>query len=176
MKPDEIAERLAKEELLDVDNGLFIVHSAAVKYISLMMAENKEDVDSQVLVVASWLHNIGRAKEGGDHAVISCEAAKELFKNTTSDFYYKVCDCVLNHRCGNKPETTEGKILRDADKIAFLHPTYLDFVKAEFERDKNPQKFDAFIKEKIAYRKELILPEGKAIFDEYSSFITDNLL
>lgn len=168
LKPEEIAEKFAKERLLDLENGLFLVHSAAVKFVSLNLSEPLQDVNKQVLIVASWLHNIGKAKDAEGHEIISYEYTKNLFKNMPSDFYYTLSDCVLNHCSSKKPETTEGEILHDADKIAFLHPTYLDFVKAEFEREGKPAEFSKFVKEKISFRDSVVFPKGQKLFDEYA--------
>jgi len=168
LKPEEIAEKFAKEQLLDLENGLFLVHSAAVKFVSLNLAEHLQDVDTQVLVVASWLHNIGKVRGSAGHEIIGCGYTQALFKNMPSDFYYTISDCVLNHCCSKKPETIEGEILHDADKIAFLHPTYLDFVKAEFEREGKAAEFTKFVKEKIAFRDSVLFPKGLKLFDEYA--------
>jgi len=84
----------------------------------------QEGGDLESIKFAAILHDIGRPIEditGEDHAYISANIARRLLtlwkvSQKTIDTVY---DAILNHRFskGRTPQTLEGKIISDADKI-----------------------------------------------------------
>ncbi len=100
-------------------------HVYRVLYNALDIASCEVGADMGVLVCACLLHDIGRPDQLSDpklcHAVVGAEKAyKFLTENGYSqDFAAHVRDCVRTHRYRRAcpPETTEARILFDADKL-----------------------------------------------------------
>lgn len=97
-------------------------------YDLCMYIGKEEKANLYILQLASLLHDTGRKKEienpnEFDHAIISSEIASEILKkyNINGDIQKQVIHCISSHRYrfrgNNKPETSEAKILFDADKI-----------------------------------------------------------
>src|SRR6266571_9194800 len=86
-----------------------------------------EGGDLSTIWAAVALHDIGQERErrfGGDHASIGAELAALLLKDTPfpQDFIPAVQQAIREHRMtgGIIPQTLEGRILYDADKIDCL--------------------------------------------------------
>lgn len=86
-----------------------------------------EGGDLPTIWAAVALHDIGQERErrhGGDHALIGAELAAELLKNTPFPQHSipAVQQAIREHRMtgGAIPQTLEGRILYDADKIDCL--------------------------------------------------------
>ena len=84
----------------------------------------QEGGDLPIIWAAVAFHDIGQERErryGGDHAFIGAELASELFSNTSfpQAFIPAVQQAIREHRMtgGVVPQTLEGRILYDADKI-----------------------------------------------------------
>ena len=90
--------------------------------------------DIEVISVAAMLHDVGRPEESLSkgavcHAVIGAKIAAEYLekRNFEPDFIAKVVHCIESHRFrrGGAPESTEAKILFDADKLDSIGPVGL---------------------------------------------------
>lgn len=102
-------------------------HVMRVNKLCIKIAEFEKDVDMEVLIPASLLHDIARVEENNDnsgtidHAVLGSQMSKEILKNISYDEekIEKIAHCILAHRfrTGNEPKTLEAKILFDADKL-----------------------------------------------------------
>lgn len=100
-------------------------HVYRVLFTALEIAEYENSVDYDVLITACLLHDIGRREQFENPAVCHAEVgAKKAYdfcieNGYSEDFAKKVASCILTHRfrSNNPPETTEEKILFDADKI-----------------------------------------------------------
>ena len=86
-----------------------------------------EGGDLPTIWAAVALHDIGQERErryGGDHALIGTELAAELLKDTSFPQHSipAVQQAIREHRMtgGAIPQTLEGRILYDADKIDCL--------------------------------------------------------
>ena len=86
-----------------------------------------EGGDLSTIWAAVALHDIGQERErsyGGDHASIGAELAAQLLKDTPfpQDSIPAVQQAIREHRMtgGVTPQTLEGRILYDADKIDCL--------------------------------------------------------
>lgn len=86
-----------------------------------------EGGDLPTIWAAVALHDIGQEQErrfGGDHALISAEMAAELLTNTRFPQHSipGVQEAIREHRMtgGTIPQSLEGRILYDADKIDSL--------------------------------------------------------
>lgn len=100
-------------------------HIYRVLFNALEIAKHEKDVDYDVLICASLLHDIGRKEqfENSDlcHAEVGAKKAQRflLENNFDREFAEKVAHCILCHRYRNNniPQTIEAKILFDADKL-----------------------------------------------------------
>lgn len=100
-------------------------HIYRVLYSALDIASTEENVDYDVLITACLLHDIAREDQNKNpeicHAEYGAEKAyKFLIENSFDEcFAEKVKHCISSHRFrkNNAPESTEAKILFDADKI-----------------------------------------------------------
>lgn len=91
----------------------------------LLAADSNADYD--VLLPAALLHDIARVKEDNDstgktdHAVVSAQMAGPILTGLgySPETISKITHCILAHRyrTGHTPQTTEAKILFDADKL-----------------------------------------------------------
>lgn len=102
-------------------------HVMRVYELTLHLAKSEKDVDFDILIPATLLHDIARVKESADltgtidHAILGSELASDILKNMNyeDDKIEKIKHCILTHRyrTGNEPQSTEAKILFDADKL-----------------------------------------------------------
>jgi uncharacterized protein len=83
-------------------------------------------VDSDVLVAAAWLHDVGRAREDrgeiDDHAEWGASESRTVLRDLGEDdsaFLDAVAHCVRTHRFSTdvEPETLEAQLLSDADNL-----------------------------------------------------------
>lgn len=100
-------------------------HIYRVLYIALDIAKNEKNVDYDVLIASCLLHDIGRKEQAENpticHAQIGSEKAYRFLIscNWSDKKANHVKECILTHRfrSNNPPNTLEGKILFDSDKI-----------------------------------------------------------
>ncbi len=100
-------------------------HIYRVLYSALDIARGENCVDYDVLICACLLHDIARQEQSENPAICHAEAgAEKAYKFLTESgfdvsFAEKVKHCISSHRFrkNNAPESTEAKILFDADKI-----------------------------------------------------------
>ena len=100
-------------------------HVYRVLYLALDIAEHEPHADSDVLIAACLLHDIGRQAQYDDptvcHAVHGAEMAETYLKEQGFDpiFIHRVRDCIRSHRFRKNapPESLEARILFDADKL-----------------------------------------------------------
>ena len=100
-------------------------HVYRVLYLALDIAKYEKEVDIDVLIIASLLHDIGREEQFKNpnlcHAKVGSEKAyaylmKKGFSEKTANH---IRDCIYTHRfrSDNPPKSIEAKILFDADKL-----------------------------------------------------------
>ena len=100
-------------------------HIYRVLYNALEIAKEEKTVDYDVLITACLLHDIGRKEQFENpalcHAAVGGDKAyRFLMKNGFEEaFSTKVKSCIQTHRFRKsmQPESTEAKILFDADKL-----------------------------------------------------------
>lgn len=100
-------------------------HVYRVLYAALDIAAYEENVDTDVLIAAALLHDIGRKEQLENpalcHARIGAEKADVFLRENgfAPAFCEKVHCCILTHRFRSEapPESLEAKILFDADKL-----------------------------------------------------------
>ena len=100
-------------------------HVYRVLYNALEIAKDEADVDYDILITACLLHDIGRMEQIADptlcHATVGSEKAYHFLLELGMDaaFTQQVRHCIQTHRFRKnlQPQTTEAKILFDADKL-----------------------------------------------------------
>lgn len=100
-------------------------HIYRVLYGALEIARAETDVDYDVLIAACLLHDVGRREQFENpsicHAMVGAEKAYSflLGNGFGESFAGKVKHCIQTHRFRKsmEPESTEAKILFDADKL-----------------------------------------------------------
>lgn len=100
-------------------------HVYRVLHIALQIAETEEKVDTDVLIAACLLHDIGRQAQAKNpklcHAQVGAKRAARFLKKQRfpEEFSNRVCSCILTHRFRkeNPPGSLEAQILFDADKL-----------------------------------------------------------
>ncbi len=108
-------------------------HIIRVYNLCLHLAEDESNMDMNVLEAAALLHDIARVKEftdktgSIDHAVLGAAMAEQILKmlGYSEKKIAHIKHCITAHRFRGevKPETTEAKILFDADKLDVLGAT-----------------------------------------------------
>lgn len=91
---------------------------------ALVLAEG-EQVDYDILITATLLHDIGRGEQIADpslcHAAVGSEKAYRFLTENgfPQAFAKRVKDCIRTHRFrkSDQPQSLEAKILFDADKL-----------------------------------------------------------
>ncbi len=100
-------------------------HIYRVLYVALDIARFEADVDYNVMLAACLLHDIAREEQNEDpsvcHALIGGEKAYAFLRSIGWDEvrarHVKACIQSHRYRTELQPQTTEAKILFDADKI-----------------------------------------------------------
>lgn len=125
---------MTKEMYLQLENYMHVcmddsahdkAHIYRVLSYALEIAHTENDVNYDVLIAACLLHDIGRSEQFINpklcHAKIGSEKAYTFLisHNFSPDFAEQVKHCILTHRFRKNqlPQTTEAKILFDADKL-----------------------------------------------------------
>jgi putative nucleotidyltransferase with HDIG domain len=106
---------LCLNKIQDKQEAEFLkLHSRKVAEIAKILGEKKK-LDTEILEIAGYLHDIGRSIVSEGHAKKSIELAEKEFKLSES-----LKDCILNHGSKSEPVTKEGKIFQIADKLAII--------------------------------------------------------
>ena len=117
--------RFARRQLSENHCGHDFDHTLRVYSNAMRLAELCGG-DTKIIAVAALLHDIGRAEESRTkgavcHAEIGADMAADFLKKMhfDDDFIDRVVHCIRRHRFrrGEMPESTEAKILFDADKL-----------------------------------------------------------
>jgi uncharacterized protein len=134
--------------------------------------------DLKVLGAAALLHDIGRSQEdvtGISHSVLSGEMSQEILKELGFDEVEidEVVDAIRTHRFseGIEPNSLEGKILSDADKLDAIGA--IGVFRAIAQANSTGVGIEAFLKhadEKLLRLKNLMYTDGaKTVAEERHS-------
>lgn len=93
-----------------------------VNYTKELLNSIELDVDKDVCVISAYWHDVGRIKINEGHEKLSAQMLKEEMINRGYDnkFISKCCLAIENHKWNMQPTTTEGLIVKDADKLAWI--------------------------------------------------------
>lgn len=164
---------IAKENYEEED---YKYHILPVVKNALLLAK-KLNADLEVVEVASYLHDIGRAVKRGqfvkenEHHILGVDKTRKILKEVGYDesFIKKVEHCILTHRGrkGPNPETIEAEIVACADAMAHFD-TFLDLFNFFLKTTNSFEELILEIEQKMDrnWNKKLTLPEAKEIVRE----------
>lgn len=100
-------------------------HIYRVLRAALEIAKGHPEADRDILIAACLLHDIGRGEQLKDPSVSHAQAGADMAEACLLEMGWspararRVADAVRTHRYrgGARPQTIEGKILYDADKL-----------------------------------------------------------
>lgn len=80
------------------------------------------EADNEVCIISAYWHDVGRLEQDKGHALISANLLKKEMEELNYDekIIDKCYKAVYKHGWKEEPETIEGVIIRDADKIDFV--------------------------------------------------------
>ena len=115
----------AKQYMLEIEDPEHSLEHAldVVEFCKMLLSKiNTKDIDIDCVVLSCYWHDVGRIKVQDGHELLSAQMLyKELVDNKyTQDFADKCFECVQHHKYDMNPKTTEGLLLKDCDKLAFL--------------------------------------------------------
>lgn len=114
---------IAKDYMSKVDDPKHSTDhmNSVVKYTKEILKFEKE-ADKEVCIVSAYWHDVGRLYIEKGHAKLSAKMIQEEMRkeNYDEEFIEKCVKAISNHGWSENPETLEGIIIRDADKIDFV--------------------------------------------------------
>lgn len=101
----------------DSVHGLKHVENVVINTIEILKEEN--DAEKEVCILSAYWHDVGRLYGKENHGVNSAEMLKrELINNNYDEEFVEKCyKAIYKHDTKEIPETLEGIIVKDADKI-----------------------------------------------------------
>lgn len=119
IKSIEEAKKLAS---LINDSSHNLIHVKSVVKSAIEISKKYSEVDSDLIQVGAWWHDVGRLYLDQGHEKLSAEMASNFLQNLDIDL--KICKTVYNviifHKWIMQPQTIEGEIVRDADKLDYI--------------------------------------------------------
>jgi len=113
----------AREILSKAENaGYLLLHTESVVRIARMLCESFPQVDKELVEIAAWWHDTGRVNTS-DHEWLSAHMASNYFldQNIGRGKAEKIFYAIVRHKWSMRPETLEGHIIRDADKLDYVN-------------------------------------------------------
>lgn len=97
-------------------------HMESVVKYTIEILRNEEQANKEVCIISAYWHDVGRSIQKKDHALLSANMLKEeMEKLQYDDEIIEQCYlAIYKHSWYDMPETLEGIIVRDADKIDFI--------------------------------------------------------
>ena len=100
-------------------------HIYRVLYGAVDIAGYEKKVDTDVLIAACLLHDVGREKQFSDPSICHAQAGGEMALafllsqnwDAPKALHVKSCICSHRYRADNPPQSIEAQILFDADKL-----------------------------------------------------------
>ena len=133
-----------------------------VYYTKILIERLNIEINVDVCIISAYWHDVGRIKQKDGHEKISAEMLKETMKqyNYDDSLIDKCYKAIENHKWNMAPETTEGLIIKDADKLAWIG-------KGRWESCvKNNQRLDAIVELLPNLRNDILyFDESRKIYD-----------
>lgn len=115
---------LAKEYMISIKDFEHDVNhmNDVVYYTKKLIDELDIEIDPEVCIISAYWHDVGRTKLGLGHEKLSADMLKEIMIQMGYDeiLIEKCYKAIENHKWNMTPETNEGLVVKDADKLAFL--------------------------------------------------------
>lgn len=110
----------ALEIMEDLDDPVHgIEHMRGVVDNTITLLNNQNEADKEVCILSAYWHDVGRKYGKEDHELKSAEMLKQelMSLNYDNDFIEKCYKAIYKHGEKTIPDTLEGIIVRDADKL-----------------------------------------------------------
>jgi len=103
------------------DSAHNFIHIKSVVKFAKEIVKEYSDVDTDLIEVEAWWHDVGRLYNE-IHERLSAEMAYKSLKELKVEdiLCKKVYDAIVFHKWSMQPQTIEGEIIRDADKLDFI--------------------------------------------------------
>lgn len=197
--PVEIIVRVAEHLFKDSNGSHDWEHTQRVVRMCNKIGKT-EGAEMDVLTIAAYLHDIGRCRQDSSngkicHAAAGSEMAETIIENLdiTQEKKNNILHCIKSHRFRGQviPETTEAKVLFDADKLdamgaigvarAYLFAGELGAML--HNPDNNIENTHPYSKDDTGYREymvklrkikdKIMTDEGRRLAEERHSFMDD---
>ena len=153
-----------------------LVHVLDVVEYSKEILETEHEANKEVCMIAAYWHDVGRIQQNKGHGLISANELKaEMEKQHYEAKFIEECyKAIYKHEWKEEPETLEGIIIRDADKIDFVG------ISRWKECIKKDCKFHKMLELLPTVRKDILkLEVSKEIYDreigKLVAFLHDNV-
>lgn len=93
-----------------------------VNYTKKILENIEDDVEPEICIIAAYWHDVGRTKISEGHEELSAKMLKEQMQKMGYDeeLIDKCYKAIKFHKWDMKPVTTEGLVIKDADKVAWI--------------------------------------------------------
>lgn len=137
-----------------------------VRYAAILAG--KLNVDVEIVEIAAWLHDIGSIREGREnHHITGAKIAEKILKGLgyPKEKIEKVKHCIISHRGSKnlKRETTEARIIADADGMSCFDNIGGLFKAAFIYENKNQEEATKSIKQKLVNSLNKLSPLARQI-------------
>ena len=156
----EIAKKYMKS-IDDYEHDINHVNDV-VYYTKLLIERLDIEINVDACIISAYWHDVGRIKANGGHEKISAQMLKETMEqyNYDSSLIDKCYKAIENHKWNMMPETAEGLVLKDADKLAWIGIGRWESC------INNNQKLDTIVELLPRLRNEVLyFDESKRIYD-----------
>ncbi|TDS18538.1 putative metal-dependent HD superfamily phosphohydrolase [Maribacter caenipelagi] len=121
------AEVFATNLLSDNDNPRYLYHNlrhtqrVVNSTKELIEGEKVNEIESEILLVAAWFHDLGYTISYENHEENSCQMAKDFLAehDNNDSFMDTVCSLIMATKKDYEPKNELEKIIRDADSSHF---------------------------------------------------------
>jgi uncharacterized protein len=173
-----VIEEFVRKQLAGNSKGAHTFdHTKRVYALSIRIGKG-QGADLKILGAAALLHDIGRPKEaerGVSHSILSGELSQDILKTAGFDDVEidKVVDAIRTHRFseGIEPNSLEGRILSDVDKIDAIGA--IGVFRAIAQASSKGKGIEAFLNhadEKLLRLRDLMYTDGaRAVAEERHS-------
>ncbi len=155
---------IAREYMQSIQDYEHNIHhlNDVVYYMKELIQKLDMDIHVDVCIVSAYWHDVGRTKVSTGHEKISAQMLKEVMQQYHYDqsFINECCKAIENHKWNMVPETVEGLIIQDADKLAWIGMGRWN------ECVQNQQRLDSIMKLLPNLRNEILhFDESRKIYD-----------
>lgn len=108
-------------------------HAKSVAHTSKLMARfyNLSEVETTILIVSAWFHDVGYTEQSNGHEIISQNILQGFLKNQNvpKDFAKKCDQCIVATKRNCNPKSKVEAIIKDADFSHIMDIAYWDLNK-----------------------------------------------